>query len=494
MTRELLVKDLKSYKFIFVWEEETLREVADRLKEAYDRLKSLDVSVSWYQAQESLSSKDAHFPTVFVMNRFDTNLYKELKEDYRIISPICVITSLNYNVEIPFSSCRSLANMALSRCRVTSISFSEEQTSLIRERVSLMGGEYTQYLLANTTRLISEEVHSQKYDSTVDNGIAVVLCSWLDEAWVSSSSNPNSVAVNHIYTKKHRCPVFLKCNVVVSGFIEEERDEIVKLLKSNPANYTKEIVMDGDSQTTHLVAKQAVNDKLKITHERHIIVVTKDWITDCVKHACRLPEENYSLEFKQNKEMTVARQKRKIFSDVIPEKLNKLNFELNSCGEFLGGCNIYLCGFTDTQTNSINKFLNLYKATRLSKLNATVTHVVVGCPTDKQLHEVANFSPAPSFALKYDWLIECWKQQSALSESDFIVKVSEIDKPSKKARNKKYVEGSDADNKLYLPELSQLTKVCKLIIISIEGPLVSLVLLPQYLAHYLILKILISFS
>ena len=472
ITHELVVEDLKNHKFIFVREEGTLREVADRLKEVYDKLKSLDISVSWYQTQESLSNKEDRFPTVFVMNRFDTILYEEIKDDYRIINPICVITSLNCIVKIPISSCRSLANMALRKCRVTSTSFSEEQTSLIRERVSLMGGEYTQHLLGNTTHLISEEVHSNKYDCAVKNNIAVVLYSWLDEAWVSSSSNPNFVAVNPSYTKKHRCPVFLKCNVVVSGFIWEERDEIVKLLKSNRANYTNDIVMDGDSQTTHLITKQGVSNTLRIARERHILVVTKDWVTDCVKCACRLPEENYSIDSKQKKVVTDTRQKRNTISDVITEKLNELDFEVDSCEEFLGGCNIYLCGFTDTQTNRIKKFLNLCRATRLSKLNANVTHVVMGCPTDNQLHEVASFSPAPSFVLKYDWLIECWKQQSALSESEFIVKVAEIDKPSRKSSNKKYAEGSDSDYKLYLPGLSQRIKVCKLIIIS-RMPFVS---------------------
>ena len=466
ITRELLVKDLKSHTFIFVWEEGAYREVANRLKEAYDWLNSLDVSVSWYQTRESLSTQDAYFPTVFVMNSFDTTLYEEIKEDYRIINPICVITSLKNIEKIPISSCRCLANMALRRCRVTSTSFSEEQTSLIRERVSLMGGEYTEHLLANTTHLISEEVHSKKYDIAVKNDINVVLCSWLDEAWVFSSSNPNFVAGNSRYTKKHECPVFLKCNVVVSGFTLKERDEIVKLLNSNRANYTKNIVMDGDSQTTHLVTIPAVSNTLKIALERHILVVTKDWVTDCVKHACRLPEENYSIESKQKKIVTVARHKRNTISDLITEKLNELDYEVDSCEEFLGGCNIYLCGFTDSQTNRIKKFLNLCKATRLSKLNANVTHVVMGCPTDKQSHEVANFRPAPSFVLKYDWLIESWKQQSPLPESDFTLKFAENDRPSKKTSNKKYVEGSDADNQLYLPELSQYTKVCKLITVQ----------------------------
>ena len=467
MTLESILEDLGSHKYIFVREEGILREAADILKEAYDRLKSLGASISWYQSRESLSSKEANFDTVFVMNRFDTTLYEELKGDYRIINPICVITSLNCYVKIPLSSYRSLASMALRSCRVTSNSFSKEQTSLIRERVSLMAGKYTQNLQANTTHLISEGVHSEKYDRAVKNRIPVVLCSWLDEAWVSSRSNPNFSAFSPWRTNKHRCPVFLKCNVIVSGFTcEEERDEIVNLLKSNRANYTNDIVVDGESQTTHLVTTQTVSNTLKIAHERHIFVLTKDWVTDCVKHAYRLPEENYSPEFKQNKVVTVTHEKRNTISEVITDKLNELNFEVDSCGEFLGGYIIYLCGFTDTQTNHLNKFLNLCKATRLSKLNVNVTHVVLGCPTDKQYHEVANFSPASSFVLKYDWLIECWKQQSALSESKFIVKVAEIDKPSKKASNGKYLEGSDADNKLYLPELSKHTKVCKLIIIS----------------------------
>ena len=463
MTRELLVKDLKSHKFIFVWEDGALREIEDRMKEAYDWLNSLEVSVSWYETQESLPSQDTRFPTVFVMNRFDTTFYEEIKKDYRIINPMCIITSLNNSVKIPISSCRSLANMALRKCRVTTTSFSEKQTSLIRDQVSLMGGEYTQHLLANTTHLISEEVHSKKYVCAVENSIEVVLCSWLDEAWVLSRSNPSFVAVNPSYTKIHRCPVFMKCNVVVAGFIGEERDEIVNLLKSNRANYTKDIVMDGDSQTTHLITKP-VSNMFKIARERHIIVVTKDWVTDCVKHARRLPEENYSLESKQKKVVAITRHKRDTTSDVITEKLNELDFEVNSCEEFLGGCNIYLCGFTMTQTNRIKKFLNLCKAILLSKLNANVTHVVLGCPTEKQSHEVANFSPTPSFVLKYDWLIECWKQQSALPESDYIVKFAENDKPSK-ASDKKYVWRPRANNQLYQPEYSQHTKVCKLMII-----------------------------
>ena len=446
---ELLVEDLKSYTFIFVWEERAHKEEEFLSKKAFDWLNSLDVSVSWYQSRESLSTQVAYFSTVFVMNSFDTTLYEEIKEGYRIINPICVITSLSNIEKIPISSCR-LANMALLRCRVSSSSFPEKVTSWIRERVSLMGGEYTENLLVNTTHLISE-VRSWKYDVAVKNNIAVVLYSWLDEAWLSGSSDPNFV-VNSTYTKKHKCPVFMKCNVMVSGFTCEERNEIVKLLNSNRTNCTENIVMDGDSQTTHLVTTPAVDSyTLKIAHEHHILVVSKDWVTDCVKHAYRLPEKNDSIEYKQKKRLTVARQKRNTTSDLITEKLNELDYEVDSCEEFLGGCNIYLCGFTESQENRIKKFLNLCKATHLSILNGNVTHVVMGCPTDTQSHKVANFTPAPSFILKCNWLIESWKQQSLLPESDFIIKFAENDKPSKKPSKKKY---------------AQYTKVCELIIIS----------------------------
>ena len=413
-----VISDLKRHIFVFVLNENAEPAAGRRLTEAYDQLKSLDISVNWHQTSESLPSQDANYPVVFVMEPFGTAFFQEIKQDFRIISPMCLLTCLNQTVKIPISSCRCLANLALRKCIVSSSCFTKEEVVEIEQRVKLMGGIYSGNLMNNTTHLITDEVHSQKYSSAYNIRIPVVLRSWLDEAWALSSSNPNFVALNRSFTKRHRCPVFRKCNVVVTAFIGDERDVVISLLQANGANYSANIVVEGELQTTHLVAKRSGSLKYASAAKSCLRIVTKDWVTDCIEKGYRLPENEYQLA---TSAITATCRTGSTEPEELSETLNQLELEERRCDPILDGYKVYLCGFSESQMQRVKKILNICKATRLSRLSADVTHVVLGCPTPEQCSKVSCFSPPPSYIIRYNWLVECWRQGEVVPESDYLI-------------------------------------------------------------------------
>ena len=108
-----------------------------------------------------------------------------------------------------------------------------------------MGGVYSGKFMNNTTHLITDEVHSQKYSSAYTTKTPVV-----DEAWTLGCSNPQFTALNRSFTRLHTCPVFSKCNVVVTSFIGTERQEVINLLQVNGAKYSDSIIVVGTSNNT----------------------------------------------------------------------------------------------------------------------------------------------------------------------------------------------------------------------------------------------------
>ena len=458
--RETVIADLKRHMFVFVLYEHADPAVARRMTDAYDQLKSLEISVTWHHATEPLPIQDTNNPTVFVMEPFDTPFFQEIKHDFRIIYPMCLLTCINLTVKIPISSCRCLANIALRNCIVSSSCFTREEIVVIEQRVKLMGGIYSGTLKNNATHLITEEVHSQKYSSAYMSRIPVVLRSWLDEAWRLSRSNPNFVALNRAFTKLHSCPVFRKCNVVVTTFTGDDRDEMIRLLKTNGANYSADIIVEGEYQTTHLVAKRPGSQKYISAAQTCLMIVTKDWVTDCIEKGYRLPENEYQFSAK-----TAARRAGGSESETLSETLNQLELEGEPCQPILDGCMVYLCGFSDSQLQRVKKILNMCKATRLSKLTADVTHAVLGCPTQRQRSQVSSLSPPPSYVVRYQWLVDCWKQRAAVSESDYLIDLTNRTgrEESSRAKSSGLRQRRDTQSTPDSDLTSQYIKVCSVL-------------------------------
>ena len=430
-----IVADLKRHIFVFELNENKEQAVAQRLKDAYERLKSLDISVSWHQTSEPPPNQDANCPVVFVMEPFGTAFFQEIRHDFRIISPICLFTCLNLAVKIPISSCRCLANLALRKCIVCSSCFTREEVSEIEERVKLMGGVYSGKFMNNTTHLITNEVHSQKYSSAYTTKTPVVLRSWLDEAWTLGCSNPQFTALNRSFTRLHSCPVFSKCNVVVTAFIGTEREEVISLLQVNGAKYSDSIIVVGEHQTTHLVAKRPGSQKYASAVHSCLRIVSKEWVTNCIEKGYRLPERDYPLEMKF---ITSISKTRSPESEEMSETLNQLKLELGPCEPILDGCRVYLCGFSEPQLQRVNKILNMCKATRVDKLSAGVTHAVLGCPTQEQLSQINCLTPPPSHVIKYNWLVECWRQRAVVPEYDYLVNLSDKTGEGESSRDKSF--------------------------------------------------------
>ena len=431
LTIDQLLDDLKQHLFLFVSNINVHKEDSHRLVEAYNRLESFNISIRWCKGSEPIPSHRTSLPVVYVLNSFDTPFFHEIKDNFRVITPICLLTCLQQFVKIPISSVRCLFNLALRHCHVTTSCFSNADTHYLKSRIIQMGGFYSPKLFNTITHLITEEVHSTKYSVANEHKIPVVLRSWLDEAWEFGMSNPTFSARDLSFTTKHKCPIFMKCNVTITSYKGPERYEIQRLLIENGANFTSILNPISENPTTHLIAKMPGSEKYKNAPASRVIIVTKKWLTDSINCGYRLPEENYHPENNLDNTPSVQSSSNSRFSKPQLEQMNDLiyNLDLNqgSTHSFLDGCNIFLCGFNDYQISQIKKLIDMCNGTRFNILNSSVTHVVCGNLDHKEVDGVCQFSPPPPFILTYLWIVECWEQQKVVPENKFTIRFGEVE-------------------------------------------------------------------
>lgn len=329
----------------------------------------------------------------------------------------------------------------------------------LQEKVEYMAGIYVKSLRAITTHVVAYNNISPKAIEAYKSNLPIMKYEWIEAVWEKSKySNVNGKDDEF---KSFISPLFHNLKVTTSGIDKREKEKLRELIEEHGGSFSGTLQ---EKNTNVLILSKPEGDKFKFAKSWNIPCVKPSWVYDSIdsKVICNL--SLYSLESKVVKSSTpkkdamnftanfsmmsaIAQDTDRMITHLeethttlsldnnmrsefaTPKKVqpadniydvinNVLLKNLKDAGQFLDGCNIYLCGFNGEDMEKLKKVLNFGGATRFSDLNEFVTHVIVGRKTESLLATLKNVT---AHIVSVNWLAESMKLKRPASEETYSV-------------------------------------------------------------------------
>jgi protein ECT2 len=111
-----------------------------------------------------------------------------------------------------------------------------------------MGGSIRKEMNHKATHLVSSAAFGEKYRYALTFRLNVIRTSWIVDAW-KNRDVPNFSAKDEAFTAEHRLKIFEGCRIAFIGFPENEKQNMVELLRS----YNGVETTSDDETCTHKV-------------------------------------------------------------------------------------------------------------------------------------------------------------------------------------------------------------------------------------------------
>ncbi|XP_055372512.1 DNA topoisomerase 2-binding protein 1 [Condylostylus longicornis] len=429
---------------------------------------------------------------IFVLQAFEGEVFEKLQTTAAlVIGPRCLLSCILDDLSVPLGTSPIFATSMrdMSIC-ISGLKDSEKQN--LRTLISYMGGHYIKDLRrTDNLYLVSNTIKSTKYEQATLNSIPVMLPEWVTAVWEKSKNE--SISATDAHFDKYKLPIFYAVNITTTGLSGEIRDKIMKLVTDNGGIFQRTFK---STQTDILltVRECAHSEKFKAAVKCKKDVLKPDWVFDSVAKGYALPIVNYRVKslkistptkidnsipdfvgnFTQlsdisrveslgnqhiENEMSIC-SNASVESVLLNDRSTRANHEAKKtaaadkklykkilcsintqqakrAGNFLDGCSIFLCGFTDEEKDKLNKILGVSGANYYSEMNHKITHVIVGDLGESDFNEL-NAMTTEASIVTLDWIVDSIKaKQPILNDSLYRPKLPiqrELEAPSPRSK------------------------------------------------------------
>ena len=420
----------------------------------------VDVIYDLNSAESTIKSAECDNQVIYICFPFKGKVFESLnRKSCRIIGPQCVFSCLLLEVSVP-KRLYPVCNVAMLGAVICCSSMKKDDRKVIHELVKLMGGDVTNDFTNSVTHLIAQEVGSKKYQVACARNIPCLLPSWVHIMW-EKSQYEHILASSENIIKEHLTPIFKGCTICVSGILNlDKRNSIKLLVNSNGGLYSGELNM---KTCTHLLVEQPKGQKYFFARQWKIHCVKLAWLYDCLKEHCWLDESPYKVEHENElSRLPGALQNDKVLNvvdeSVLPSNMSRVealavksmsnskilkSMELDSSTDenvcfkyfdpkiinvdeiilleqsytYFDGFKIYLCNITGDLFDICRKIINNAGGFRLNTLNDSITHIVFCLNAPKELRtyikQLGNHLPHVVSPL---WLLDSAKHGEAMPE------------------------------------------------------------------------------
>lgn len=448
-------------RVFFVLPEES--QVSYLMMDAYETCKHKVTNISWITEtdleQTTLGERD-----YIVFEHFDGRNFDNLiAMKCTIVGPLAILVCFREIKPIP-SFEWPILNVVLYSREVTCSQLSKVVQKSICDKVRLMGGLYNNTFTKSITHLVCGGTKSEEYRLATQQGVKIMLPSWIDylyEVSLSSHLNPDDPEI----VEKYKCPPFYQLTICSTG-IGSKNKRLERVVTENGGTYAAKLVLAktdilvcGDSSST-------TSDKLKaVRKSRRVVCVTLNWIYDSIKAGYSLPFENYIMKVatstptKDGENIDPNFSTLSTISTIVqnPLKMSVIN-ETNNVGELslfdspsalkitnkneriieklvealdlkkfknvsstcLSGCTILVGGFPAPLRNKLNKIIDLSGATRYDTFSSRVSHVIIDDLTCPEVETIKS-KGTDCFVVNVHWLLDSIELKKRAKEQKYII-------------------------------------------------------------------------
>ncbi|KAL8604271.1 hypothetical protein ACOMHN_023641 [Nucella lapillus] len=414
-----------------------------RLVEASNMLKEHGLSPEWVDQDQCLGVEAAHRNIAYVMEPFEGPAFEHLKLlGCRLFGPQCILASLNFKMELPQKKC-PIYSVCMKGVTISCTSMDKQTRDQVHSLVELMAGGANRNLTDDVTHLVAGEVGSQKYLVAASRNTPIMCVDWVKDMWEIAQHRYVDCQEAGLL-QKYRCPIFKGLVITVSGLTQDERHRVKQLVETEGGSYTGVMKMN---ECTHLILKEPKGQKYDYATKWKTHIVNLSWIYDSL-------DKNYCQEEKHYP--VTGRPGVSTMKTSTPEKsrLSERGREgeggqrsSSSPHPFLTTSRIYVSsGLQGAMMERCRKMLNASDATRVMKLNESVTHVIMEDKVEDEVDAINDMELKPH-VVSLKWLAECVRRGCQATEADFLspyllVSETELLKMPKKGETTKRGSGS----------------------------------------------------
>ncbi|CAL1538270.1 unnamed protein product [Lymnaea stagnalis] len=441
------------------------QESSNVLVKAFETLNKKDFNFKpeWITHEQCLA-KDGTGKEIFIFDPFEGKGFNHIKDlGYRIYGPRCILDNLLLGLHFPENKKNPIYNLAMKGLVVCCTSLDKNTRNEISMLVQLMGGKVLGDFLENVTHLIAGEVGSSKYQVAMKVNKQVMVKEWVYKVWESSKER-QIIATDDMFSK-YKCPPFLGLTIVVSGFSNRERNNMMSFITRGGGKYSGELKMN---ECTHLIVKEPKGAKYEAALKWEIKVVNDQWLQDCMDKQRYLDPKPYQYNVKsQAKSVKTSTPERRstnepnisdisvisnaglsvsmqrvsesvdmtstrmsgMFAmggkncDISETRLGMTTLEADTtitpADVFLDGCRIYLSGVKSSLEEKLRKIISAGGGLRAMDIGDGITHVVVGDIVTSDINLLNKLQECPH-VVSTDWLMDCFHVNNHLNEAKYL--------------------------------------------------------------------------
>uniref|UniRef100_A0A1I8BWG0 BRCT domain-containing protein n=1 Tax=Meloidogyne hapla TaxID=6305 RepID=A0A1I8BWG0_MELHA len=188
----------------------------------------------------------------------------------------------------------SFKTKSFSSVTISFTGISKDDQAQLTKLVHEMGGNCKQDVDENVTHLVATNCDnkSENYIAAKRLKIPVLLPCWIQDAY--SSTNSMVDFLNEDSLENYRTPIFYDCEITISGFNNNDRIEIGRMVEMNGGTFVGQMVK---STCTHLITTNNSGEKYHRAKEwKNVYIVNVKWLRESVEYKVRLDELEFAVE------------------------------------------------------------------------------------------------------------------------------------------------------------------------------------------------------
>uniref|UniRef100_A0A914ELQ0 BRCT domain-containing protein n=1 Tax=Acrobeloides nanus TaxID=290746 RepID=A0A914ELQ0_9BILA len=271
-------------------------ELADEDKamqiNVFKKLEEYEIEPIWISTAEVLRIKSRERTDSFIFPKFEGSAFQHLVSlQCKIYGTMIIRQRLECGQNLPKFQ-QPIWSSTLENAVICFTGIAADVRAEKTRLIEYMNGAVSSNLIPAVTHLVAEncDTDSSKYLAATKLKLPVVSANWIDEAWKTATQHNPLKMIDPETVKGFIIPIFSGCEICVSGFGRDERDNLAHLIESNGGTFKGEL---NKHTCTHLVTRTNSGEKFKKAMEWKKHVITWNWVEKSVGKGFRLREKDY---------------------------------------------------------------------------------------------------------------------------------------------------------------------------------------------------------
>lgn len=393
---------------------------------------------------------------IFILDNFSGSSYDHLLSkksiDFRIFGVPILEKMIENNDSVTITNYWKIFNNSFQGLVICTSNLNSGEKGKIENLVKAMDGRFTNTLSPEVTHLITNSTKTVKYSDAITLDIPIYHLEWVNHIWNKSLKQDNTLLkANAEQFDVFKLPPLFDLKITATGLSREKRKEISELIEENGGKF-EEVFKPNDIDILIMEVADIENSKFKTACKFKIPVLSVDWINESIKAGYalsyndfafkRLKSENSSSSLSisetagnvsteepkkdEEKEKNVEVPKP---ANILTDKTNNEEFlstytvkQAKKLGHIFDGYVFYFYNFPTESYFKVGKLISACGGIRITELDQSISHVL--CYDKENLEDFHKKTIEKDFhgsVVDYKWLVECFKEEKLLSESDYLI-------------------------------------------------------------------------